>query len=61
VVLGAVAVLLTVLYGASDEFHQSFVPSRQMDVMDLVADGAGAAAAAGALYIWSRTTLAKVR
>ncbi len=39
------------LYGMSDEFHQSFVASRQADVMDGVADVAGSIL--GALgYMW---------
>ena len=29
------------LYGLSDEFHQSFVPGRTTDVMDLAADTVG--------------------
>lgn len=52
------AVLITVLYGASDEWHQSFVPRRAADVMDLVADGAGAllavVAAWGCGILWPR-------
>ena len=32
------AILITVAYGASDEFHQIFVPSRTCDVFDLTAD-----------------------
>jgi VanZ family protein len=38
------AFLVTVLYGALDEFHQLFVPSRQADVLDLLADACGALA-----------------
>jgi VanZ family protein len=39
------ALLLAVLYGLSDEFHQSFVPGRTPAIFDLVLDGLGAAAA----------------
>ncbi len=35
-------VLICVLYGISDEVHQSFVPHRQVEVMDVVCDGLGA-------------------
>lgn len=31
------------LYGISDEFHQSFVPGRTPSLSDILADGAGAA------------------
>jgi VanZ family protein len=37
------AVVLASLYGASDEFHQRFVPGRMADVADWVADTLGAA------------------
>lgn len=48
------AAALAALYGCSDEWHQSFVPSRQMDGLDLVADTLGALLGALALH-----TLAK--
>jgi VanZ family protein len=47
------AVGLAVLYGASDEFHQSFVPGRTMSGADLVADTIGALIAAGSLWAWA--------
>jgi VanZ family protein len=47
------ATAISGLYGASDEFHQHFVPSREADVFDVVADTIGAAAAAAGLYAWS--------
>jgi len=34
---------LALLYGLSDEFHQSFVPGRHPDVLDILTDAAGAA------------------
>lgn len=36
------SVVATVLYGLSDEFHQSFVPNRVADVFDFAADSLGA-------------------
>lgn len=42
------AVALASFYGATDEFHQSFVPGRNADVLDWVADTLGAALGAGA-------------
>ena len=36
------AITLSVLYGLSDEWHQSLVPGRQPDIADLLADAGGA-------------------
>lgn len=36
------AAVTGILYAASDEFHQSFVPGREMSIADLAADAAGA-------------------
>lgn len=38
-------VAFCVLYGVTDEWHQSFVPMRSPDPMDVLNDGIGAAAA----------------
>jgi VanZ family protein len=43
------AMALTVAFGATDEFHQAFVPDRVPDVMDWLHDGIGAAAG---LLLW---------
>jgi VanZ family protein len=36
------AFVFAVLYGVSDELHQSFVPGRDPDIFDLMVDGIGA-------------------
>lgn len=50
------AVLLSLLYGVTDELHQRFVPYRSPDVLDVVADAVGACAGVIALLIlrWGR-------
>ena len=48
------ALALSVLWGATDEFHQAFVPWRVPDLRDLAHDAAGAAAVAG---LWLAVTL----
>jgi VanZ family protein len=44
--ISLLVVLFCLLYGISDEFHQSFVPGRMPSVLDLTADTIGAAVAA---------------
>jgi len=51
VVLAGVTVAFVSLYGASDEFHQSFVAGRDADVWDWVADTSGAMMMTVYLYI----------
>ena len=49
-----VAFALTVVYAFSDEFHQSFVPGRVADPLDLLWDGLGAVLALALWAWWSR-------
>lgn len=49
----AIAVLLVSVYGATDEFHQSFVPGRSPSVLDWWSDTAGAVVGAG-VATWAR-------
>lgn len=35
------AILISILYGISDEFHQAFVAERQFSIFDMVADAIG--------------------
>jgi len=50
---GAVlALLITVGYGAFDEFHQWFVPGRSADVFDLLADASGGVIALIGCWAW---------
>ena len=47
VTLALAAWVVAVLYGMSDEFHQSFVPNRDANWMDVGFDALGAAAGIG--------------
>lgn len=45
------AILIGFIYGASDEFHQSFVPGRTASTGDLIADVLGVATAQTIIFI----------
>jgi VanZ family protein len=47
-----IALAIASFYGASDEFHQLFVPGRVCDVMDWLTDTAGALAGATVSAWW---------
>jgi VanZ family protein len=53
VAIALAATLIGAVYGVSDEFHQHFVPPRQVEALDVVADTIGTGAAAFALAGWS--------
>jgi VanZ family protein len=46
------AVLLSMVYGTSDELHQRFTPDRTSDAMDVVADTIGAGAAVSCVVVF---------
>ncbi|HSL40307.1 MAG TPA: VanZ family protein [Desulforhopalus sp.] len=46
--------LWSLLYGISDELHQSLVPGRQPDLFDLLADGAGVVFTCVLWWWWRR-------
>ena len=52
--LNQLAVLLSAAYAATDEFHQSFVPSRTASIHDVVIDTVGAALGLGFYLLISR-------
>jgi len=48
------SVVITTVYGATDEWHQSFVPGRTPSLADLAADGVGALIAVGLFALLHR-------
>jgi VanZ family protein len=49
-----IATMLTMFYGATDEFHQSFVFGRQCEAGDLFADALGAISFAMFCFFWQK-------
>ncbi len=43
---------ISLVFSALDEYHQSFVPGRQMTLGDLTADAAGVLAVAVLVHVW---------
>jgi VanZ family protein len=52
VTMAVLVTILATLYGISDEFHQSFVPPRTVDRLDVAADMVGGAIASFGCYAW---------
>lgn len=50
----AAAAFLAVLYGVTDELHQTLVPGRTADLRDVAADAAGAVLAVAVGLAWRR-------
>jgi VanZ family protein len=58
----AFSILFTVLYGISDEWHQTMVPERQAEAYDVLADLIGAVAGAlVSLRIWPESAVVPPR
>jgi hypothetical protein len=49
-----VTLFATVLYAASDEWHQTFIPGRDGCVRDVLIDAAGALVAMAGFLMWAR-------
>ena len=52
--IAGAALALTALYAASDEYHQSFVPSRGASVQDVFIDSCGACVGIGVILLWRK-------
>ena len=50
----ALAFLLTMLYAVSDEYHQTFVPGRSGNLVDVLIDAAGAALGLWLAHRWQK-------
>ena len=49
-----IAIVISSLYGVTDEYHQRFVPGRAFDVLDMLADAIGSIVGACAVGAWGR-------
>ena len=47
------AILISSLYGVTDEYHQLYVPGRTFDVLDMAADALGSIVGATGVWAWS--------
>jgi len=52
ILIVTLSILFSALFGISDEIHQSFVPYRTADAMDVLADTLGSAFGAGVYSLW---------
>ena len=52
--IAGAALVVAALYAASDEYHQSFVPSRGASVEDVCIDACGAAVGIGIVLLWRK-------
>jgi VanZ family protein len=50
----AAAVIVGIFYALTDEFHQYFVPNREVELWDVVADALGVVAISFAWWLWKR-------
>jgi VanZ family protein len=46
------AIVISSLYGVTDEYHQLFTPGRSFDVLDMAADAIGSVIGASAVGAW---------
>jgi VanZ family protein len=52
--IAGTAFAVAALYAASDEYHQSFVPTRGASVRDVFIDACGACVGIGAVLLWRK-------
>jgi VanZ family protein len=56
-----IVLLIAAAYAATDEWHQSFVPSRTADIADVLIDSSGALAGLALVFCWSKLTCLRSR